>query len=363
MRFSRVQKKAHGRLVLLCLLILLTGLGCRKKPADEGRTKRDQGDTIRTFFTGGTGFNIYSMPEEGEFVLPTETVSFAIVAHSKRPGGSIIFRVQDPSGRHVFADLVKGRFLYGSQGSTVLVNPLVPDMPMEKGVWSYKFQNTSSVKMALRTGTVRGILPIRPIFTGTRFDSRDIQGALNALVTLFDTYGLQIQFTTPLHIPDSEYAAFNPDFDSFIVRKLSEYGDIKSINVFFIEELLEKFVLGIAARIPGTFGVYPLNMVMVDLKRHSVLGSDDLVNEYIARTIAHEIGHFVGLFHTTEKDGVTFDPLDDTPKCENPIDGASSGNCDESKGGKNIMFWESSSGQNKFSPSQIHIFKYTPLAQ
>jgi hypothetical protein len=31
--------------------------------------------------------------------------------------------------------------------------------------------------------------------------------------------------------------------------------------------------------------------------------------------MAHEIGHYLGLFHTTETDGSTTDPLDDTPNC------------------------------------------------
>jgi hypothetical protein len=77
---------------------------------------------------------------------------------------------------------------------------------------------------------------------------------------------------------------------------------------------------------------------------------------YIA---AHETGHFLGLFHTTEDDGAEFDPLTDTPKCpctacatltDRPNCGSTSVNSPTITsdrcvaggacgGGDNLMFW------------------------
>ena len=327
--FFKIYK--HPILIIFSILAILSG--CQKKSPDEGRSKKEAVDDIaQTSFSGPPGLNVYSLPTKGEFVLPDETVSFAIIAFSKSSKGSIVFRLQDPSKRHVFADLVRGGFIYASQGSTVLVNPLVPSMPMERGVWSYSFKNTTAVKIALRTGEITSTLPIRPIFTGTSYDTADIEGAMTALKSLLKPYGLKVKPFPILHVKDPKFAAIKPSFQSDVVRRLAEFGDTKSINLFFIEDILEKNNLGIAARIPGTFGIHPLNMVMVSLEAHAQGGS--LQNEYIARTMLHEIGHLVGLFHTTEETGKKFDPLDDTTKCEEPVYKASSWTCDESQGVK-----------------------------
>jgi hypothetical protein len=35
----------------------------------------------------------------------------------------------------------------------------------------------------------------------------------------------------------------------------------------------------------------------------------------MATTCAHEVGHYLGLYHTTELDGEDVDPISDTPDC------------------------------------------------
>ena len=95
---------------------------------------------------------------------------------------------------------------------------------------------------------------------------------------------------------------------------------------------------------------------------------------YIA---AHEAGHFLGLFHTTEQAGADFDPLADTDKC--PCLTCSSTrdrpNCGTSTprlfanyclsppscgGGDNLMFWLLAPGA-KLSPQQAQVMRLNPL--
>ncbi len=76
---------------------------------------------------------------------------------------------------------------------------------------------------------------------------------------------------------------------------------------------------------------------------------------------AHEIGHFLGLYHTTEQEGTEFDPLQDTPRCPCSSCSAEPAQCADARsppktphtmsiaectvntttcgGGDNLMFW------------------------
>lgn len=51
-------------------------------------------------------------------------------------------------------------------------------------------------------------------------------------------------------------------------------------------------------------------------------GSGGLDADGLSSSLAHEMGHYLGLYHTSEPDGATHDPLSDTPECL-------SGACDE----------------------------------
>jgi hypothetical protein len=99
---------------------------------------------------------------------------------------------------------------------------------------------------------------------------------------------------------------------------------------------------------------------------------------------AHETGHFLGLFHTTEEDGANFDPLADTMKCacttcasptQRPNCGSTSvsspsisadrcvsGTCG---GGDNLMFWLLQAGVSlgNLSPEQGQVMRLNPLVQ
>jgi hypothetical protein len=105
--------------------------------------------------------------------------------------------------------------------------------------------------------------------------------------------------------------------------------------------------------------------------------------DQVAYIAAHEIGHWLGLYHTTESDGTLFDPLSDTPTCacnacasaiertqcgqpgSNVMMDATScvrGSCG---GGDNLMFWllDPIVSRGKLSRDQGQVMRFNPAVR
>lgn len=72
--------------------------------------------------------------------------------------------------------------------------------------------------------------------------------------------------------------------------------------------------------------------------------------------IAHEIGHFLGLWHTDENDGSLHDPLGDTPVCDKPDPVLTADVCPIQA--KYLMFW--SPKGTTVTPAQIAVLRRHP---
>ncbi|MBF0289448.1 MAG: hypothetical protein HQM14_16675 [SAR324 cluster bacterium] len=310
---------------------------------------------------------------EGSFTIPSNAVSFLI--HSFRDG--VKFNtVVNPQG----TDMLDVNSLFqdcgASQKTCNVLVPKHPDISSMAGTWKYRLQHSrqvseAQVKLTLRTGSVSSsILVIQPFLTGTKYSSSDIQSALSTLEQIYEKVGIQIVMESVEVVSGSQFAVISSDFENSTVKTLVSKGYANKVNLFFVEDFsgTSSGVLGIAAGIPGSLGVTGnKNGVLIGLDAHVVFFS--LHSSLLGETAAHEMGHWLGLFHTTEQNGTSFDILADTPEC--PISRASNlqrgvqpSDC-LNFGGENLMFWQGdiTLDQTNLTSDQIHVISYSPIAQ
>lgn len=135
------------------------------------------------------------------------------------------------------------------------------------------------------------------------------------------------------HVAESKFAAIDGTqelLDGFAVSKDSKDGtqEMHMLLTNSISENGEPFALGIAPGIPGAATTYGRNVSGI------VIGSGDSSDQDVL-TMIHEMGHFIGLNHTTEFDGQSSDPLSDTAKCPSISGGQNMYSCPDRN---NVMF-------------------------
>ncbi len=131
-----------------------------------------------------------------------------------------------------------------------------------------------------------------------------------------------------------------------------------SVPVFLVREA--GVFLGIGGGIPGPLGVPGTDGSGI------VLALDTLDDGLLGRTLAHELGHHLGLFHLYEIDGTVRENLRDTPECTLANDRDGNGFLDELEcaelGGGNLMFWGPRGG-TELSEGQRALLRRAPVLQ
>jgi hypothetical protein len=145
-------------------------------------------------------------------------------------------------------------------------------------------------------------------------------------------------------------------------------ADDKGVNFFFCEQLTSNdggVLLGISGGIPGppSINTLPHGGVILSLAH---MGED---SSTFGETLAHEAGHYLGLFHLSESEGTSHDPLLDTPECSAKEfgvgeTGETSTSICETAGADNFMFWTAGDvKQRKITADQSWVLLRHPSVQ
>ena len=326
----------------------------------------------------------------GFFVVPSNGISFLLSIFKDNNASTWLYSLNDPDGIDILSrSSTPNLYNYatGSVGEKNLSkagfsNVLVPQSPSfsaKAGTWTFKAYTNDRVSIALRTGSTpsAATIVVQPYITGTTWSAGEISAALSVMSGIYSANGITLTINSTITISDTQYSAVSGTFTDSTTSALVTQGSTATVNLFFIEDYSGSWsgILGNAAGIPGSMGIAnSWNGVLISLSAHA--SGATLKSQLLGETAAHEMGHQLGLFHTTETGGTVFDILTDTAECLNSTkdfdrNGKMSAEECEGYGGENLMFWTAwntssrSAGkkQETLSSHQQHVLKYSPLAK
>ena len=232
---------------------------------------------------------------------------------------------------------------------------------------------------------------------------------VSTIKSIFGAVGITIGSATFYDVPAAAVTRFGThinadttgpcdELDQMFTLSSANPGNV--LNLFLVQSITSKnqgggSVVGIDGTIPGPASLSGTvhsgaAVSLADLFRGALncVGAPDLScgADEVAFIAAHEAGHFLGLFHTTESDGRDFDPITDTPKCPCLSCAASTdlANCSTGSakdhpiflkatqcsgapaacaGGDNLMFWqlEATISAGVLSAQQAAVMALSPV--
>jgi len=327
-----------------------------------------------------------------ELSLPAGAQGAAVIATGTAGELMTVGKLTDPSGRTLydFHDPMAGvgiRVLPAADVLTLLL-PMTPRVPLAQGKYRLSYLRNGSDKSVQVSAHVKkgdagaqlgGTLDVRVHLVGVPglnaagaeghaklgqavqvFRSR--LGATGVTIGDIDYRDADGADATRLSTIDS---IEGPSSELAALFKLSE-GQPDRLHLFLVEEIVSGdagfILLGLAGGIPGP--PIPGSGASGVAVTAALLASDPAS---VGRTMAHETGHYLGLFHTSERNGSAHDPIPDTPECRPTADGNSDGmvvasECRE-KGAGNLMFWSADDNADDLSADQGWVVARNPLVR
>ena len=386
--------KALKNILLYCSCFSLFMISCAKKDdtsssssssATTDNTTTSSDNTTSSFSvseitqTTGNGYKI------GSFVVPSNGLSFTLSIFSDNNSLVYFASLTDPDASNLLDNTSTpniyaqtsgfGALSYG--GGSMLV-PYSSSFGAKAGTWSFIASNNDRVYLGLRTGSTPSstTISIQPYITGTTWSASDISAALTVMSNIYSTNGITLTIKDTITISESQYSTISSSFSNSTTSALISQGSTDTVNLFFVEDQLsgESAAYGVSGGLPGPTGIASSwNGVLNFLTAHAT--GTTLNTQLLGETAAHEMGHWLGLYHTSESTGTSFDPLSDTAECPISRDNDSDGKvypeeCD-GYGADNVMFWTAWSTssqaagkkQETISREQKYVLKYSPIAK
>lgn len=335
------------------------------------------------------------------------TVSALVYAEStaKDLAGEMLFvsEVVDPDGKPVVLvdgqELLQNPFLFGPPlrplylapgGTAHLVMPQSDRAGLKKGKYTFRLatpyphdgskSSGARVRVVRRLGEVgeRGTLDLNLFFvSGSGLKSDDMPALEPALERIFEAFsavgiGRGDIASHDIRVDDAVVVSATNLSSGSPLRKLmtksQEADSRRAINLFFVRSIdgnAGGSILGMSLGIPGALAIPGTTSSGVVLSVSGHRTEDGIAIPMLGATMAHEIGHAMGLFHTSEAlAGHGNDLIDDTPKClaGHDTNGDRVLIPSECEDGENMMFW-TGNGAAGFTPGQGLVLRHAAVVR
>jgi len=307
-----------------------------------------------------------------EVDLSQDAISLSIEAVSTSSATNAgLLAFEGPGGKVYENEQATGLFLWsqGTDGVFALTLPESdnPDVQLVPGGGTYRFR----LYRYSGTGTsfnVRTIVENRPgavvdeskidmnIFlapglniTGPETDTK-LQAVITRIDDIFSQVGLHVGDVAYYQIGSSAYNSVSQSEFPQLLEKSSAASETRA-NVFFVQSAIGGGVIGIAGGIPGPkLNGSPVSGVMVDYDFDNAAA--------VGQVTAHELGHYLGLYHTVEQGGGQWDIISDTLECP----GSGTNSVCTTEGGGYLMHWQyESNAMPTITAGQAHVILAHPL--
>jgi len=281
-----------------------------------------------------------------EVSVPAHAISLSIEAIGPDSATVGLLGLEGPDGTIYENDQATGAFLWSpGQGvfTATVPNSDRGDVQLVSGGGTYRFRlylfsgfaSTLSIRTIVhnRLGgfVVDGLLHLNVYLAeGLNITSPSGSTRLQTILAeadrIFAKQGLRLGSISYFQLDDSSFDEVSEAEFGDLLEESSVAPEVR-LNLFFVETALGSGVLGVAARVPGPqLNGSQVSGVMVDYDYGSATTAG-----YVT---AHEVGHYLGLFHTVESAG-GHDIIDDTLEC--PSNGTDS--VCPTVGGGYLMHW------------------------
>ena len=356
------------------LLVMLAVTGCMTP--DELTTSPIEGREdlhVSVFHTtienGLSGDMVLQAPEGLESVLM-----------EVRGGKGLYYltKFQTPSG-----DLIEGarymtRFAREVPGLVDWLYPNTPTLAMEAGEYKLLLRGeqpdggtlNEDIEVRLYTKAKTGIdtcgIHLDFLVDKNAIDTADFEAALDRAViwvnNLYAPSGIRVldysitQITLPNQNFDPTKSATVTSQVDDVLRQARQTGQARtdSVHVIVVRTIGGSEPSGYAMGLPGPFDADRSNAAVL-VSTDAYTDGGFLNVDGLASTIAHEVGHYMGLYHTSEATGTQHDPIPDTAECT----GASCSPAFE----KNIMTAGGGESRLQVTEGQAFVMKQHPLCK